>query len=61
VNCKEPSPSRQDKGGGGGGERGEDGGGLGGLVKSYSVIRYTTPGVMHLYLMQNWNSACAFR
>ena len=30
-----------------------------GLVESYSLVRYNTPGVVHLYLMQNWDAMCS--
>ena len=29
------------------------------LVESYSLVRYNTPGVVHLYLMQNWDAMCS--
>eukprot|EP00802_Teleaulax_amphioxeia_P016964 Tamp_17103.p1 GENE.Tamp_17103~~Tamp_17103.p1 ORF type:complete len:182 (+),score=29.43 Tamp_17103:841-1386(+) len=32
-----------------------------GMVKTYSLIRYTSPGVMHLFLMHNSSGTCAFR
>ena len=31
------------------------------LVKAYSLIRYTTPGVTHLFLMHNSSGVCVFR
>ena len=31
------------------------------LVKAYSLIRYTTPGVTHFFLMHNSSGVCVFR
>jgi len=30
------------------------------FVESYSIVKYNTPGVCHLFLMQNWNAVCSF-